>query len=200
MPYTDGETDKSNLEKENALFYDRIQELVKAKDQAYWERNQLVVLLSKIFPAHLAKHPESDTNWENDWRTIVCIHFPSGQGSWHIHDSEVGFFSHLELKSNDWDGHTTEEKYKRILSYGNTTQKNKIIYSQGEIRVRNLDEMPFCFDCKRKLIIPHLDVNDPIAHCYYWEDREKSLVYFFHKKCKKRWMNAKKTTPVEKDE
>ena len=49
----------------------------KAKNQAYWERNQLVAALSKIFPSHLAKHPESDKEWENDWRTIVVIYLPA---------------------------------------------------------------------------------------------------------------------------
>jgi flagellar hook-associated protein FlgK len=86
----------------------------KTKNGAYSERNQLVVLLSKIFDAHLAKHPDSDKNWERDWMNIVCIHFPTGQGAWHIHDSELSLFKHLEVKPNDWDNHTTEEKYKRI--------------------------------------------------------------------------------------
>jgi len=132
----------------------KLEELIKAKDNAYWERNQLVAALSKIFPAHLAKHPESDTEWEADWRTIVVVYLPHAatslgskirdsrlsfitigksepliQMTWHIHDSEVSMFDHLcdlvaleramtgkSYSQNmfNWDGHTTEEKYRRL--------------------------------------------------------------------------------------
>lgn len=86
----------------------------------YHERNQLVACLSKLFPAHLSRHPDSDSSWEDDWRWIVCIHPPGDlntpkQMSWHIHDSEKDLFKHLALEANDWDGHTTEEKYQRLL-------------------------------------------------------------------------------------
>lgn len=86
----------------------------RAKNLAYLERNLLVAFLSKLFPSHLAKHPESDTEWDDDWCTIVFIDAPTGQLSWHIHDSEIGLFDHLEWEENNWDGHTTEEKYERI--------------------------------------------------------------------------------------
>jgi hypothetical protein len=91
--------------------------LDKEKDQAYWERNQLIAFISKLFPAHLTKHPENDAEWESDWRTIVCIHLPTGQATWHIHDFDVPLFDHLKYDDNHWDGHTTEEKYKRIREY-----------------------------------------------------------------------------------
>jgi len=85
------------------------------KDTAYQERDRLVWVLSKLWPAHLARHPDSDPAWENDWRWIVCIHSPVGQLAWHIHDSERDWFEHLEVQENDWDGHTTKEKYDRLL-------------------------------------------------------------------------------------
>lgn len=53
-----------------------IETLKKQKDGAYFERNQLVSALSKLFPAHLAKHPEEDKEWDYDWRTIVVIKLP----------------------------------------------------------------------------------------------------------------------------
>ncbi len=34
--------------------------------------------------------------------------------TWHIHDSEYGWFSHLQKSEGHWDGHSTEEKYKRL--------------------------------------------------------------------------------------
>lgn len=107
------------------------QEIEKEKNEAYWERNQLVAALSKVFPSHLCRHPDEDKEWENDWRWIVCIHIPvlhrgpsiavanpdwieDTQVTWHIHDSEKPLFDHLEVKENHWDGHTTEEKYQRL--------------------------------------------------------------------------------------
>jgi hypothetical protein len=83
------------------------------KDNVYAERNRLVAALSKCFPAHLCRHPDNE-DWEDDWRTIVCVHLPTGQATWHIHDSEVPLFSHLGTTDNHWDGHGTDEKYERL--------------------------------------------------------------------------------------
>lgn len=107
------------------------QEIEGEKNQAYWERNQLVAALSKVFPSHLCRHPDEDKEWENDWRWIVCIHIPvlhrgpsiavanpdwieETQVTWHIHDSEKPLFDHLEIKDNHWDGHSSETKYQRL--------------------------------------------------------------------------------------
>lgn len=108
---------------------DQIESLKKQKDNAYWERNQLVAVLSRLFPSYLTKHPETDQNWDDDWRTIVVINIPvitrdctgrkidyteTKQLTWHIHDSEVTLFDHLIYQDNEWDGHNTEEKYRRL--------------------------------------------------------------------------------------
>jgi hypothetical protein len=85
------------------------------KDLAYWERNQLVAHLSKIYPSWLQKHPVEETIWEEGWRNIVFIEAPGGQCSWHIQESEMCYFQHLTLREKDsWDGHSMEEKYKRL--------------------------------------------------------------------------------------
>jgi len=91
------------------------QELRAALDAAYHERNQLVAFLTTCYGAHLMRHPETDP-WDEDWRWIVCVHTPQGQMTWHIHDSELGLFDHLPSSQtqNDWDGHTTEQKYLRL--------------------------------------------------------------------------------------
>lgn len=84
-------------------------------DAVYAERDRLVAVLSKLFPSFLARHPESDESWEDDWRWIVYVELPTGQASWHIHDSELSWFDHLERREGlFWDGHTTEEKYARL--------------------------------------------------------------------------------------
>ena len=95
---------------------DYIEELEVKKDNAYSERNRLVAALTKLFPAWIEWHSEEDNSWDNDWRNIIYIDLPAGQVSWHIHKSEVEQFYHLKMKEgkSSWDGHTTEEKYKRL--------------------------------------------------------------------------------------
>jgi hypothetical protein len=102
-----------------------------AKDRAYAERNLCVALIARMadhlstqdpaFGAWLAKHDPADTAWERDWLNIVFVRIPTGQLSWHLHDSEVGLFDFLPRAwdcTHDgftpWDGHTTEQKYDRI--------------------------------------------------------------------------------------
>jgi hypothetical protein len=94
---------------------DREMTLRAQKDAAYAERNQLVAALSKLLPAHLARHPDEDAAWEDDWRWIVVVNVPAGQMTWHIHDSEREMFNHLDVRADfAWDGHTTDEKYRRL--------------------------------------------------------------------------------------
>lgn len=96
----------------------RIRELEAQKDGAYSERNQLVAAISKLFPSWLEWHSEEDAAWDNDWRNIVFIELPTGQVSWHIHKGEVEQFYHLYMKEEEssWDGHTTDEKYRRLAA------------------------------------------------------------------------------------
>lgn len=88
--------------------------LLKAKDVAYSERDRCVQALSVAFPSYLTRHPDSDLLWETEWRWIVVVDLPTGQASWHIHDSERSWFNHLQVRGNQWDGHTTKEKHARI--------------------------------------------------------------------------------------
>lgn len=94
-----------------------LERLQDAKNGAYAERNKLVALVSKVFPSCLGRHEDTDTSWEDDWRWIVYVTLPTGQCSWHIHDSDLPLFSHLKKGDVQWDGHTTAEKYARIAAY-----------------------------------------------------------------------------------
>lgn len=87
------------------------------RDAAYAERDQLVAFLARLYPSHLKRHEGGE--WEDDWRTIVCVHSPAGQLTWHIHDSELAWFGHLNHKPDPfadcvWDQHTTKDKYRRL--------------------------------------------------------------------------------------
>ena len=84
------------IKKENALAKEEgKQENEESKNSAYKERDMLVCALTKLFPAYLARHSEEDKDWEDDWRWIVYIDLPTGQVSWHIHDTERDMFNHL---------------------------------------------------------------------------------------------------------
>lgn len=96
----------------------QLEECRAQKNQAYSERNRLVAVLAKLFPSSLERHPEEDKDWDADWRWIVYVILPTGQCSWHIHDSELALFDHVPRECKQrWDGHTTGEKYARIERY-----------------------------------------------------------------------------------
>jgi len=82
------------------------------KDAAYLERNQVVAALAKCFPSGIAK--TAIEGWSEDWNSCVYIDLPTGQTSWHYHDSQAYLFADLPAYKGKWDGHTTEEKYARI--------------------------------------------------------------------------------------
>lgn len=98
---------------------ERIAGLEKVKNGAYSERNKMVAALSKIFPASLERHDGAE--WEDDWRWVVFMDLPTGQVSWHLHDSEIPQFAHLPRQvGRKWDGHSTDEKYARLAAISST--------------------------------------------------------------------------------
>lgn len=91
-----------------------IERVTERKDGAYLERNQVVQALSKCFPAGVAR--TAIEGWSEDWHGCVYIDLPTGQVSWHFHDSQANLFEHLPPYTKPWDGHTTEEKYERLAA------------------------------------------------------------------------------------
>lgn len=99
----------------------------KERDSAYTERNRLVAALARLImdlerdgspKAWLAEHDPTDAGWDPEWRTIVFIDGPTGQLSWHLHDSDVPLFDGFPRGENYWDGHSTSEKYERVARLG----------------------------------------------------------------------------------
>lgn len=124
---------------------DDLEKTRKEKNNAYAERNKLVSLISKVFPSSLGKHEANDPSWDKEWTNIVYVKLPTGQCSWHIHDSELHLFSHLKLDTLiKWDGHSTEEKYKRIQNY---EVKNNYKYKQEEYDLESFDRSNCRFTC-----------------------------------------------------
>lgn len=83
-----------------------------AKEGAYLERNRLVAALATCYPAGTAITPIE--GWAPEFCNCVFIDLPTGQASWHYHDSQAHLFAHLPPYNGTWDGHTTEEKYERV--------------------------------------------------------------------------------------
>ncbi len=107
----------------------KISNLTAQKDKAYKERNELVSFLTTCYQSYLCRHPEDDTDWDDDWRWIVCVKSPIGQMTWHIHDSDLHMFEHLSSRDkHTWDGHTTEIKYGRLRKLINEKVNNEHLY------------------------------------------------------------------------
>lgn len=89
------------------------------KDAAYLERNQVVAALAGAAiqlggRAWLAR--TAIPGWDPSWHGCVYIELPgdSGQVSWHFHDSHAHLFAGLPTGTIPWDGHDTDEKYRRL--------------------------------------------------------------------------------------
>jgi len=93
------------------------------KDGAYLERNQVVAALSKCFPS--VRTRTAIEGWSEDWHGCVYIELPTGQVSWHFHDSQEYLFDHLPQQRIEWDGHDTPEKYRRLAAI-DATMKVKL--------------------------------------------------------------------------
>jgi len=87
-------------------------EMEARKDAAYLERNQVVAALAKCFSSGVAR--TAIEGWSEDWHGCVYIDLPTGQASWHFHDSHAHLFTGLPPYTKPWDGHSTEEKYGRL--------------------------------------------------------------------------------------
>lgn len=81
-------------------------------DQVYHERNQCVAALAKLFRSGTKR--TKIEGWDPEWENCVYIDLPTGQVSWHYHDREHALFAALPPYTGEWDGHTTEEKYRRL--------------------------------------------------------------------------------------
>jgi hypothetical protein len=83
-------------------------------DGAYHERNQVVAALAKCFPSGTAR--TAIEGWDPEWHGCVYIDLPTGQVSWHYHDSQADLFAFLPPYTKGWDGHDTPEKYRRLAA------------------------------------------------------------------------------------
>lgn len=82
-------------------------------DTLYRERAHLASLVSRMYPSEWCEDLDNGESWK-----ILYVHTPEGQVSWHIAEIDWDLFDHVEKSSyaasEIWDGHDTDEKYRRI--------------------------------------------------------------------------------------
>ena len=89
-------------------------------DSAYNERDILVSVLAKLFKKYssVEEVDPQTVNYDPEFKYIVYIDLPGGnQFSWHLKNEEIELFDDIEKnKGTIWDGHTSNEKYDKLLS------------------------------------------------------------------------------------
>ncbi len=107
----------AELRAENAALVAEAARMREAKDGAYEERNRVVALAARMaiqvgYQSGITK--TAIEGWSDDWHGCVYLDLPSGQVSWHFHDSQAHLFADLPEYHRNWDGHDTPEKYRRV--------------------------------------------------------------------------------------
>jgi hypothetical protein len=97
-----------------------LNEAVKTKDTAYAERDKCLVLMALLaqrigLKVGMGIDPKADGP---EWASVLFIDLPAGQVSWQIHFGETHWFYFVGAYDGEWDEHTTEEKYRRVLEPG----------------------------------------------------------------------------------
>lgn len=81
----------------------------------YRERAHLVALLAAWHTSHIGYTDPTTPEW-----AVVTIELPTGQASWHIAPDDMDLFQHVQQVTRyarSWDGHTTDEKYRRVDAF-----------------------------------------------------------------------------------
>lgn len=89
-------------------------------DDVYNERNRVVAAFARAaltagYECGVGDH--RGAKFEPGWNNVVVIELPHGQVTWHFHDREADLFSFLRRIEWEYDGHSTEEKYKRLEAW-----------------------------------------------------------------------------------
>jgi hypothetical protein len=92
----------------------------------------VVAALAKCFPSGTAR--TAIEGWHDDWHGCVYIDLPTGQVSWHFHDSHAHLFADLPSYPKPWDGHDTDEKYRRLDAIGAAVAALAREYAEERVR------------------------------------------------------------------
>jgi hypothetical protein len=100
--------------------------LEEQKNGAYWERNMLALMLAKFMEAstHTLGYGSEPCGyyihgeWEG-WSRVISIN--NGKITFHVPDDfDIGDLQQIEP---NWDGHTTEEKWKYVMDLCGVTHE-----------------------------------------------------------------------------
>ena len=82
------------------------------KNEAYRQRNYLVAALARLYPSGV--RPTNIEGWDPEWHGCVYIDLPTGQISYHYHDSQAHLFRDLPPYTKKWDGHDKNTVHERL--------------------------------------------------------------------------------------
>jgi hypothetical protein len=126
---------------------------VKDKNAAYQERDQLVALLAALYPSWLGRDLSAGEGWGN----VVYVDLPTGQVSWHVHDSEMPLFRHVSPLGGTWDGHSTDEKYARVQALiGTLVKPVRERRLSLTIELRRMSDRARCAGCGKRRVLYNL--------------------------------------------
>lgn len=123
--YTIAESDVRTVLADRDALAARVAELEAALNGSYRERAQLLGLTAVNYPALITEAVDIPCDHRTcegrHWHLLVMT-IDGHQATWHIHPDDMGLWSHVPYVPPDdprvqWDGHTTEQKYERILEY-----------------------------------------------------------------------------------
>jgi hypothetical protein len=94
----------------------RLNKTEQERDGLYTERAHLIALLA-AWTNDAVIAPAADAD---GWQTVY-LNLDGVQASWHIARHDADLFEYVEHVTSDdpraqWDGHTTEQKYRRIAA------------------------------------------------------------------------------------
>lgn len=79
----------------------------------YRERAHLVSFLTTVYPSVGAYNDPLEPEF-----CIVYVETPVGQMSWYIHPDDMDLFDGMCIVGDAvWDGHSTEDKYRRLSGF-----------------------------------------------------------------------------------
>ncbi|MGK9252384.1 hypothetical protein [Paenibacillus humicus] len=89
------------------------------KNGAYWERNMLALMIATIANESWANDPNRvDCGWYTHgeyegWARVISLF--DGKVTFHVPDDfDLGKLQQIEP---NWDGHTTEQKWNRVMNW-----------------------------------------------------------------------------------
>lgn len=89
--------------------------------RAYLERNYLAAALARLYPSGLRR--TNIPGWNPEWRGCCMIDLPTGQISYHYHDSHAHLFAGLPTYSGEWDGHDKKTVHARLAALAATRKE-----------------------------------------------------------------------------